>query len=90
MTPIKLTTDPTAQDATMTLVAQGFGPLVALENGQLYTLVNGNTYLAVPDPTATDHDAYQIEDPATGTSSPGSTSTRRSGTRRPSRRSRAA
>ena len=66
MTPIKLTTDPTAQGSTMTLVAQGFGPLVAHENGQLYTLVNGNTYLAVPDPTATDHDAYQIEDPATG------------------------
>ena len=67
-TPITLTlaTNPPAEGATMTLVAQGFGPLVAHENGQLYTLVNGNTYLAVPDPTATDHYAYQIEDPATG------------------------
>src|SRR5262249_1219423 len=52
--------------ATMSLVRLGFGPLVARENGQSFTLVDGNTYLAVPAPTPTDLYAYQIEDPATG------------------------
>ena len=67
-TPITLTlsTDPAAQGATMTLVAKGFGPLVAQENGHSFTLVDGNTYLAVPVPSPTDHYAYQIEDPNTG------------------------
>ncbi len=81
-TPINLTLSTTAadQDASMTFTVQGFGPLQAMESGQSYTLVNGDTYLAVARiQTTWTATTSKLKTPRRGRSSPVSTPTPRCG-----------